>query len=110
MYQANIPYLEVHQRRLRQFLHLVEGHGFISFVVKVEGPPSTRMVADNPFKNGCSSILGMLDGIGSLLGSNFFAHNRTVLRLKIDARRGRSHWRLSSTHRGQQADLIALTK
>src|SRR5438552_14988674 len=110
MDNADIPHLEVRERRLRQFLHLVEGHGFISFVVKIECAPSAGMVADNPFKNRGRSILGMLDGIGNLLDRNLLAHNRTVLRLKVDVRRLRSNRRLSSTYRGQQADLVALTK
>src|SRR5579859_448103 len=110
MYEADIAHLEVGERRLRQLLHLVQGHGFIGFVVEIDCAASTSVVADDPFKNRRGSILRSLKRIGNLLDSNLLAHDGTMLRLEPHVRSGWSNRALSSTHRGQQANFVVLAK
>src|SRR5581483_5003157 len=41
---------------VREFLHLLEGHGFVCFVVEVERSASAAIVSNNSFKGGDSTV------------------------------------------------------
>src|SRR5215471_16784743 len=72
VYDPDVANREFLQRRLRQFFHLVDGHGIVSLIVEVQRCSSASVVADNAFKDDGSSVLRRLQRVGDFLRVNSF--------------------------------------
>src|SRR5882724_7074416 len=78
MDQSYIADFEIGQRLRGQFLHLFERHGFVEFVVEVEGLAAPSVVADNALEDCCGAVFRALEGIGDGCGFDWVTHNSAM--------------------------------
>src|SRR4030095_13704507 len=78
-----------------EFLHLLQGHLFVGFVVKIERSTSSRIVSDYSVKNDGSAVLRLFQP---------FQYGLLVDTLPNDLRMRST--RGSTTHPRQQSDLV----
>src|SRR5450432_1266836 len=75
MDQSYIPDLKVGQGLKSKFLHLLERHGFVGFVVEVESLAASSVVADDALEDRSRAIFGTLQDIGDSHAVNWFAND-----------------------------------
>ncbi|MBZ5704011.1 MAG: alanine--glyoxylate aminotransferase family protein [Acidobacteriia bacterium] len=56
MHHGHVPHLELRQGLLRQRLHLLQRHLFVSFIVQIQRAPAARIVPRHPLEHHCRPV------------------------------------------------------